>query len=209
MANRISIPLNCGECLFFNDLINQTDNFTCKTGGILHYNTPCESFCINTNGLTLINTPDNEFLQYIRKVPTGKLNQLAALLVQEGYNRAEGWSIGDIAYYNLGKSEAISSYVQVIFKGIAGNMGLGIIESVRSPKGEIWTGMVELKYLIKEKDWPAKHKELLSNGKIKDDAMYKVIPNYSYPPEEKMILENYKPANIMDALMQIADELDD
>lgn len=201
MANKVTIPVNCENCLFFNDLINATDHTTCKNCGILPYNSPCSSFSINTNEMTLINNDDPKTIAYIRSVKTNKLNELAALLVQEGYNRAQGWSIGDIAYYNIGLTGYISSYVQVIFKGLAGNLGLALIEGVRNKNGQIWRGMTELKYLIKEEDWPALHKKLLAEGKVKDNSLEQRLPGLkSYPQPETLVLENYKPSDIMDLL---------
>ena len=196
MANKVIIPVNCDKCLFFNDLINATDHTTCKNCGILPYNSPCASFSINTNEMTLINNDDPKTIAYIRSVKTNKLNELAALLVQEGYNRAKGWSIGDIAYYNIG----ITKYNLKQYEE-AGNLGLALIEGVKNKEGQIWRGMTELKYLVKEEDWPALHKKLLNEGKIKDNSLEEKLPGLeSYPQPEKLILENYKPQDIMDLL---------
>lgn len=203
MANKTQIPINCEYCLFYNDLIHPTENFTCKANGILLYNLPCENFCINTDDISLVNTENPEYYSYIRSIPTNKLSILASLLVQEGYNRAEGWSIGDVAYYNLGKTDAISSWVQVIFKGLAGNTGMGIVEGVKDPTTNLWFGKIELKYLYKEKEWREIHKRLLAEGKIKDDAMETLIPGYNYPLEAEMVSPNYKPSNIIEAIKKM------
>ena len=199
MSAKTEIRISCQDCLFFDDLIHQTEHSTCKAGGVLKYNTPCANFCVNAKAMTLINNQNPEIMAYIRKVPSAKLSELAALLVQEGYNREYGWSIGDIAYYSLSGTDYISSYVQVVFKGMAGNMGLALIEGTKD-KRKIWNGLVELHSLIRDNEWPAKHQELLKKGNIIDDSMYQFIPNYNYPTVEELSLTSYKPHNIIDVI---------
>lgn len=202
---KTEIRISCANCLFYEDLIHPTEHNTCKVNGILSYNKPCANFCINTKEMPLINNQNPEFQAYIRKVPSAKLSELAALMVQEGYNREYGWSIGDIAYYSLSGTDYISSYVQVVFKGMAGNMGLALIEGTKNDS-KIWNGLVELHSLIRDVDWPAHHKKLLEEGKILDNSMDSYIPGYSYPTIEKLSLNNYKPSNIIDAINQIRKE---
>ena len=202
---KTEIRISCENCLFYDDLIHQTEHNTCKANGILKYNKPCSNFCINTKSMYLINNQNPEFMAYIRKVPTCQLSELAALLVQEGYNREYGWSIGDIAYYCLGGTQVVSSYVQVVFKGMAGNSGLAIIEGSKNGS-KIWNGVVELSSLIPDCEWEAFHNKLVSEGKIIDNSMDYYIPGYSYPTVEKLSLNSYRPSNIIDAIEQIKEE---
>lgn len=199
MSNKTEINLTCKDCLFFDDLIHPENNFTCRTSGMIHYNSPCKNFCINTHSLTLVNNQNPQFYDYIRSVPTDQLSELAALLVQEGFNRRQGWSIGDICYFCLGKTQVISSYVQVVFKGLAGNTGLALIEGSRDRR-KLWTGLVELKHLVKGSEWAELHEKLVKENKISDESMHYVIPGYSYPKDEILSLKGYRPSNIVDIL---------
>lgn len=200
---KTEIKITCKDCLFYDGLVHPTNNFVCKLGGVLGYADPCQNFCIDMKNQSIINNENPEFLQFIRQVPTSRLSELAALLVQEGHNREQGWSIGDIAYYCLGKTECVSSYVQVVFKGIAGNMDLAIIEGVQN-EGKTWIGIVEKKCLVKGSEWPEKHKKLVADGKISDDGLSKVVPGYSYP--EGMDEVGYIPQDIANVLKQVKDQ---
>jgi len=199
MANKTEIRLTCGDCLYYTDMIHPCENLTCKLAGYLSYSSPCSNFCYNTKNLTIINNQDKEFYSFIRKVPQSKLTELAALLVQEGYNRMKGWSLGDLAYFNLGKSDYISSYVQVVFKGLTDRSdNMALIEGSKQNE-KLWLGEIELGALLNTKQWREKHKSLLAEGKILDEeAMKNLIPNYTYPSIEEMKKEDYTPTNVID-----------
>lgn len=193
------INVRCQNCLFFEDLIHPEENFTCKLSGYMNYSKPCGNFCVNTNSLSIISCQDKDILAYIRKIPTNKLSEVAALIVQEGYNREKNWSIGDIAYFNLGKTDYIDSYVQIVFKGLAGNMNLALIEGIKDNQC-LWFGLVELDSLLKETDWREKHKELKRSGKLKNNSLKLIFPGYTEKGEDELEKDSYCPNNIVDYL---------
>lgn len=201
---KTEIKLTCGDCLFFNNLIHPSEHFTCKLAGYLEYNEPCANFCFNMQNRSIINTSDKEFISYVRRVPTNQLNTLAALLVQDGYNRSKGWSIGDLAYVHLGKwDESISSYVQVVFKGLAGNMESALVEGVGTSK--IWEGLFELNALLNAEQWREKHKKLFAEGKLypKERNLEEMFPGYKYPTKEELSNPDYLPMNILEYLAKL------
>lgn len=197
---KTEINLTCSNCLFYKDLIHPCEHFTCKLAGYLEYASPCSNFCYNTHQMPVINNDNKDLLSYIRKIPTNKLNELAALLVQEGYNRNSGWSIGDICYFNLGKQvDCIANYVQVVFKGLAGNLDMALIEGVGSDN-KVWLGIIQLDSLLKTSQWQEKHQQLLKEKKFYDENKFleTYFPGYKYPSIEEMSKPYYTPRNIQD-----------
>lgn len=199
MVQKTEIKLTCGDCVFYKDLIHPSEKFSCQLAGYLEYANPCSNFCYNTNSMPLLNTDNPELISYIRRVPRNKINEVAALLIQDGYNRNYGWSIGDIGYFNLGKSDYLSSYVQVVFKGLAGNLELAIVEGSKYKDGTVWQGFVKLESLLKPNQFAKKRKELQAEGKIKDDCSYiaSILPNYIEPTEEDLRDPEYTPSEIV------------
>lgn len=195
---KTEINLTCGDCLYFNDLIHPSEHFTCKLAGYLEYNKPCSNFCFNMHSKTVVNNQDKEFLAFIRKVPTYKLNELAALLVQEGYNRNRGWSLGDFGYIKLERFEdTIAAYVQVVFKSFAGNQNDVLVDGVGTNQN--WLGVFDQSSLMNEKEWRVKHKQLLLEGKFypeKTRELEEMFPGYKYPSKEEMSKEDYIPMNV-------------
>lgn len=196
--SKTEIKVTCADCLFYNDLIHPSEHFTCKLAGYLNYSSPCDRFCFNMNGMTVINSKDRDLLGFVRKVPTDKLSELAALLVQEGYNRNRGWSIGDICYFNLGKEDCIATYVQVVFKGLADRLDAGLVEGVRSHDNKLWTGTIQLNSLLKQDEWQRIHQQLVKEKKFYDNdkILEQVFPGYKYPSIEEMSKEDYHPQDI-------------
>ena len=193
--SKIEIKATCKDCLFFKELIHPSEHFTCSQAGYLEYSSPCQNFCYNSKKLRLIESQEKDVFGFIRKIPTTELNGMAALLLQEGYNRSWGWSIGDIAYFNLGKEDYVSSYVQVVFKGLAGNLDMAIIEGNRQDH-KVWNGEIQIKSLLKKDQWIQKHKELVSLGRIFTDSLSQILPGYKYPSKEELSAEGYTPKNI-------------
>ena len=193
--SKIEINVTCKDCLFYKDLVHPSEHFTCSNAGYLEYASPCKNFCFNAKKLRLINATDKDIYAILRKIPTEQLNNFAAMVIQEGYNRSEGWSVGDIAYYNLGKEDYISSYVQVIFKGLAGNLGLAIVEGNKQGERE-WNGVLPFSSLLRKDEWQLKHEQLVQEGKILSHSLDSLLPGYQYPTEEELKSPNYIPCNI-------------
>ena len=193
--SKVELKVTCKDCLFFRDLIHPSEHFTCEQAGYLAYASPCANFCYNTKSLNLIESEERDLYAYIRKIPTNKLNGIAALIMQEGFNRSAGWSIGDIAYFNLGKEDYVSSYVQVVFKGLAGNLGMAIIESSKE-NHKTWNGEIQFDSLLRKEQWAVKHQQLVREGKIFSNCLDKILHGFQYPTIEEMSAEGYTPKNI-------------
>lgn len=194
---KTELKVTCKDCLFFKNLIHPCEHFTCETAGFLEYSSPCQNFCVNFDELNLLYTDNKDIISYIRKVPKNELTRLSALLIQEGYNRTKGWSIGDLAYFNLGKTDYISSYVQVVFKGYDPNTGFAMVDGTKPGFSSYLNIKCPLSHLLTEEQWREKHKELVKEGRINDHSLDAMLPGYEYHSDEEMKQDDYVPDNIV------------